>query len=550
MRPQNLRCLRAVLPLSLPAIGLAVLLPARVARATGILEFPDNGSEQMARGGAWMVRASDPLAAFYNPAGLAGQQTRVTVQSNFSLQKTCFTRQQAANDPTDEPLSSATGAFPKVCSNDGVSPDPQIGITFRVNDRIGIGFLPLIAPSAAASNNSWPMFVNGEPSPQRYMLVDAKLLLITPTLGAGFEVTDRLRLGASFQWGIATFDYKSATAAVNGSLSGGGGIPQPKSNDALAEASGHDYFVPGFTAGAIWSPNDNVDLGGWYKYSAPVSTSADLKATPAAWASKPTPIMPATMGGPTCGSAATEVSPYECDLGNVGKVKQVLPMEAKVGVRYHMPRPGLPYDEHTRDPMSQDVFDLEANFTWANDSAASNLQIRFPQNPDGSGMVAVPGTPGSAPPIADVQHGYRDVFGIRLGGDFNVLPDRLAIRAGGFLETAGQNPQYQNIDADGAQKEGLAIGGTYRIRFGPPEKLHAIEISVGYEHVFYVTETNNGPNGLPALTGTNCDPAVMANPAMATCPGGTQKFRTPWPINLGTITNEVNVFNAGVSYRF
>jgi long-chain fatty acid transport protein len=529
----------------------ASFLEPREARATGILEFPDNGSEQMARGGAWMARASDPLAAFYNPAGLAGQMTRVTLQANLTLEQTCFTRQQAANDPTTESLAGPTGAFPKVCNAGGISPDPQIGFTYRLTDRIGIGFLPLLAPSAPAQKNTWPQFVNDssgtpQPAPQRYMLVSANLLLITPTLGAGFEVTDRLRLGASFQWGIATFDYKSATAAVNGGAVVGA-MPNPKSNDVLPEASGHQYFIPGFTLGAIWSPTDNLDVAGWYKYSAPVSADADLKAQPGAFsggsaAGKPSPVS----GG--CTAPATTVSASVCDLGNIGKVKQVLPMEAKIGVRYHMPRSGVAYDEHIRDPMSQDLFDAEVDFTYANDAAASNLQIRFPANPDGSGMVAVPGTPGSAPPNADVQHGLRDVLGVRLGGDFNVMPDRLALRAGGFLETRGQNPQFMNIDNVGSQKEGLALGATYRLRFGAPEKTHAIEFSVGYMHVFYATETNNGPVGLPALTGTNCQPAEMnSNP---NCAGGNQKYRTAWPINLGTITNAVDVFNVGLSYRF
>jgi hypothetical protein len=31
---------------------------------------------------------------------------------------------------------------------------------------------------------------------------------------------------------------------------------------------------------------------------------------------------------------------------------------------------------------------------------------------------------------------------------------------------------------------------------------------------------------------------------------GNQKYRTAWPINLGTITNAVDVLNVGLSYRF
>jgi hypothetical protein len=60
------------------SLAFTVVLGApSLAHATGITEFPDNGSEQSGRGGAWVARASDPLAAFYNPAGLAGQPTRL-----------------------------------------------------------------------------------------------------------------------------------------------------------------------------------------------------------------------------------------------------------------------------------------------------------------------------------------------------------------------------------------------------------------------------------------------------------------------------------------
>ena len=79
-------------------LAAAALATTSSAYASNITEFPDNGSEQMARGGAWVARASDPLAAFFNPAGLAGQDSKVTVQANLSLLSTCFTRVAAAND--------------------------------------------------------------------------------------------------------------------------------------------------------------------------------------------------------------------------------------------------------------------------------------------------------------------------------------------------------------------------------------------------------------------------------------------------------------------
>src|SRR5438477_10565766 len=90
------------------ALSLGMVVAARDARATSVLEVPDNGSEQMGRGGAWVARASDPLAAFYNPAGLAGQDTKLTLQANINIQSTCFTR---IKDPSLPP-GAAPGTTP------------------------------------------------------------------------------------------------------------------------------------------------------------------------------------------------------------------------------------------------------------------------------------------------------------------------------------------------------------------------------------------------------------------------------------------------------
>ena len=90
----------------------SLALAASPAGATGVLEFPDNGSEQEGRGGAWVARASDPLATFYNPAGLAGQPTRLTLQANLSAQSTCFTRVKSSGDVTQDGTASG-GTYPK-----------------------------------------------------------------------------------------------------------------------------------------------------------------------------------------------------------------------------------------------------------------------------------------------------------------------------------------------------------------------------------------------------------------------------------------------------
>jgi long-subunit fatty acid transport protein len=532
----------------------ASLLHAEEARATDATEVPDNGSEQSGRGGAWVARASDPLAAFYNPAGLAGQPSRLILQANLGSQRTCFTRMKGKNDMTSDGVAPG-GTYPQVCDSAAYSPDPQLAMTFRISPRVGIGFIPFLGPSAANGNASYPEFAtvgtNGpnQPEPGRYLLTAQSVILVTPTLGIGAEIIDRLRVGASFQWGIAQFSFTSATAAENQN-----GV-NPLNDDIKAQLTGHEYFIPGFTLGTIWSPIDSLDVAGWYKFSAPINATGDVKAQYPYYAEtaagSPSQIANTDTSQANCGFEPTGTA---CGKGGNASVHLARPMEAKVGIRFHMPRKGIPYDEHTRDPMAQDQFDIEADFTWANDSAMDSLQIRFPASADGAGLLPVNlggGLTSSVPPNADIPLHYSDVLGIRVGGDWNILPDQLAARAGAFYQTpaqTGTNTQYQGLAFATGSQVGLALGGTYRIHFGPGA--NALELSAGFEHVFLGQESYDGSGGIDALAGTPCNPTVAKPPASGTCPSGTAAYRTNWAVNLGTITNSVNIINAGLGYRF
>jgi long-chain fatty acid transport protein len=526
------------------------------AHATSVTEFPDNGSEQMTRGGAWIARASDPLATVYNPAGLAGQPTRLLLNSNIIFQHTCFSRVRANydNSAPDPLLAGGGNQYQKICADDEANFDPQLAFTYRISDRLGVG-LAVVGPSAAG-NQHWPDFVkdsNGQlqPSPTRYLLVKKEGVVVFPTLGVGYEVIDGLRFGAAFQWGIAKFKLANTSMGLNGDKLGA-------ANDIRADLQVEDLFVPGFVLGGLYSPVESFDIAGWFKWSDAIRARGDVGTAVNFYTKQnangdSSNVIHGDTVFPDCGTGqAVDQTNQPCGKGGNATVKLNIPMEAKLGIRYHKPRI---VKAHTRDPMLTDVFDVEADLTYANNSAANAIEIRFPGDGNGNGVLPVSGIPGSTlPPNADAPTGYRDVFGVRVGGDYNVLPDRLAIRAGGFYQSRGQDKQYQNVEFAAAQNFGLAIGGTYRIRFGgyseDNEKTNALELSLGYGHVFYSDQDNNNPQaeGFRGLAGTACNPASTI--AGNTCPDGQQKYRMNWPVNLGTITNQINVINVGVSYRF
>ena len=574
----------------LAAVG--ALLPA-AAHATSVTEFPDNGSEQMARGGAWVARASDPLATMFNPAGLAGQPSRVTLQNSTIFEHTCFTRIKAASDTTNDPLAGPGGVYPRACNDISPTINPQLGATLKLTERLGLGLL-VIGPSSGGEK-TFPDFIpdgNGQlqAAPGRYLLIQQKGIVLFPTIGIGYEVTDNLRIGASFSWGFARLNLASATTSLNADST------TPAGNDTRARIQVKDYFIPGFTLGTIWSATPNLDIAGWYKWSDAIRATGDA-GTEANFYTKQNASGDSTKVryGDTifddCGAGTTAaIANKPCGSGDNGHVRFVIPMEAKLGFRFHKPRsmpvaeaapppvapePAMPAEgppagdlvaapapvpaavaasSHVRDPLATDVFDIEADLTWANNSAADTIQIRFPGDATGKGVLPVAGVAGGEiPPNADQKRGFKDVIGVRVGGDYNVIPDKLALRAGTFFETSALEAQYQNIDFAASSRFGLALGATYRVRFWgfKDDKTSALEFMLGYGHIFFAEQSRTDPNasGSPALAGTSCN---KINPVAGTqtCEDGSQRYRSKWPVNLGTITNSVNVINAGVAYRF
>jgi long-subunit fatty acid transport protein len=537
----------------------AVLFGGGTAHASNVTEVPDNGSEQHGRGGAWIARASDPLATAFNPAGLAGQETRVTLQSNFIFQHTCFTRLKAAGDTTfgsSDTLLDSTGHYPRVCNDIAPTFNPQLALTFRVNERLGLG-AAIIGPASAGEQN-YPEFIddaNGQKqaSPTRYLLTKQAGIVLFPTVGVGYEVIDNLRIGASLAWGFAKLKNTAATVALNTDGANA-------SNDIRANLQVADYFIPRFSLGALYSATPQIDVAAWYQWTDAVKASGDV-GTAANYYTRQNAegdesnVRYGDTIFPDCGTGRPQ-DEGKCGGGDNAKVKLTWPMEAKIGVRYHQPR-DLPPDSnppprHLRDPLSQDKFDVELNLTWANNSAIDAIQIRFPGDPSGRGQLPVAGIDGAEiPPNGDQIKKYKDVVGVRFGGDYNVLPDQLALRAGTFYETRAASQEHQNIDFVAGSRFGLALGATYRVKLGSGEKTSALEIMVGYGHVFVekLEREDRGASGVPALAGTSCNGSDV-DPATGNCGGGFTRYRTKWPVNLGTITNAVNVINVGLAYRF
>ncbi|MEO5731217.1 MAG: hypothetical protein ABI134_33865 [Byssovorax sp.] len=525
--------------------AVALLLGTRTAAASTAIESPDNGVQQTGRGGAWFVRADDPLAAFFNPAAMAFQASGVTVGAALMFQSRCFTRQGEGGTAVS-PGAGIPGPGAVVPAGDkavappaatcgtggGLFPNPNLAAVFRLSDRLAVG-LAVVGPHTDG-HNTWPEELpytnrfgvdNTQPAPNRYMLVEADALLLFPTLSVAYAPSDTLSFGAGFTWGVASASFTNFAEAIRTDERKS---PDNFTNDIRAKLSAKDLFMPGFVLSALWMPSKNLDLSAWFRFQDAFKTeTADVTLEANYW-------------------TAVGVKAPKNDLTehlDKGTLKLNLPMEAKLGLRYHMDRqdvrarPGWATKHpgrRTRDPMSEELFDVELNFTWANNSAIDQLYLGFQPGLKvnlGNNLTA------PLPTNANVPHYFKDVVGIRLGGDVNVLPNRLALRAGGFFESKGQNDEFLGLDFDNAQKYG--IGGGATLRLGP------VDVSASFQHTFYGVLDNKGAGAVHALSGDEASCAVLQNEGPApTCNRSVQA------INGGKLEQSLNEIGVGATMRW
>lgn len=466
-------------------------LSARRAAASNALESPEAGTAHIGRGGAWLARADDPLAAYFNPAALATQPSGAHVGAQLLIKKHCMDRR----DDRGERLAPAPGFNPppdEVCADIAPLPNPQFGLAVRAHRHVAIG-IAVLAPHALPGI-VWPATVEyanasgakvPHPSPTRYMLLETKALGAFPTIAVGAAITPQLQLGAGFVWGLSSFELTSMIEGASTQSSPTGPEPDDFGTDIRATVNGFDGFIPGFVASALWSPHRRFDIAGWYRFSDSIKSKLDLR-TEAPFYS--------TQGLENPSPAVTEVA-------DAGSFRLPIPMEAKLGFRYRHPREGAQsqrwltqHGDWARDSLSQDVFDVELDATWANNAQIDTVEIRVKP----STFVNLGGIQALVPENGDTPHHYKHVLGVRLGGEYVPIADLLAVRAGLFFESPGQDAEDLYVDFHQGWR--LGGGGGVTLRFD------RFDISVAYQHTHFGELDNQGRGATKGLSGDQTRP--------------------------------------------
>ncbi len=433
------------------ALGLMAGAVPSTARA-GDLEYVGQGTRALGRAGAFAARADDPMALTYNPAALvdlADSQVMLNVQNVFY--DGCVTRegkygdQVAQNGTTDRYGDFSTYRdlnYPRVCQNNRINPGLWLAYTRSINADLGIGF-GIMTPAAAGhlvwGDGAGSTKEGSLPSPVRYQLIEQDIKLIEPTFGVSARASSWFRLGVSLQWGVVLIKNVSHTV-LNGT--------ENPSEDVYSEVTVSDLFVPALIASAHLVPHDNVDVVLYARLS------DDVRAT---------------------GEVAVRTPAYSDSLtrDSNGHVSLNAPQPGYAGVALrYADRRSARIEGARGDAARAENWDIELDITYHMTSKFQAITVDIPSLP----RAGLPDGIAFALP-----HEWNDQVAFKLGGDYNVMPGVLALRAGAHYETSALSGSYMGIDFQPAERLGLHAGGTYR--------LGALDLSLGYAHIFQETVT-------------------------------------------------------------
>ncbi len=488
------------------------------------VEVPENGTVAYGRAGAFVARASDPSAVAHNMAGILGLGGwQLGVNFNVGASSNCFQRTGNYDGSADTPIEGtgtrfppgpdglpryAGRPYPEVCSNTAVALAAQVLASYRFSNRLAIGF-GLTTPSTPGSGqvfNDMVRLADGTyaPTPARNMLFQKDLLVVYLPIGVAFAPHPRLRFGLTFEPGFARFQFG---VMANASYS----TPQSPDTDLLIRLNASGFFFGGAASTQILATRF-LSFGAQFRYHAPVSAAGTADTTANFYAANAANQAPGTF--------------------NIDEMRVHLPWTVRAGARFALPRAGRPTQDDgtgTYDPMTDDIFDVEANFSYEATSLLGTTSIT------NSGNITVgAGSTVPAPAKIAINSNLGDVMGVRIGGDYNLLPGRLALRAGFSYETQGLNAQQAVVHIPAYGGASVHLGASYRWRW--------LTISAGVGHFFFTPMSATTSTGAVVTPGDTAGNQI--NPASCT----TTQGQGTCTINRGDYHGSLT--NGSVSFAF
>lgn len=461
----------------------------------GGFEYGPQGVHAVGRGGAFVVGADDPSAMYWNPARLALLRgTRVQYSQNITFLDLYFQRAPAMLrtvnlDNTLGPVNlskpcepgSISCQFDPVTEGDSVFP---IGISGFVTTDFGLEDwtfgLGMVGPTAYGRNS----FPNSPSSATRYMVEDYDVMLAFVTASAAWKYKDVFGIGASLQYAVMPHLRYSLSLIVPGSIP-----DNPKMNltDLRASLDMHQYF--GMSA----------ILGLWYR---------PLPYLEFAASSRVVPIFINASGDVLLAGTPNSVNKNMAPVTVPAEISFTIPATLQAGVRYM----------YLQD--EKEVFDIEADFAYENWAAMDAFKLSF-----GKEKII---TSGAAITLKELElkRNFSDTWRVAIGGQWNVIQDRLSLRLGGWWESGAQPNAYTTIDFPAWDRFGVAggISGCWR----------GIELGLAYAHIFLLPRNVSEGDGRIYQQWVQEDGRVL----------------NLYPVNEGRYEGAYDMFTVGLTLHF
>lgn len=527
---------------ALAALGGLATAPS-TARAGGF-EYSAAGTRALGRGGAFAARADDPMALFYNPANLADLSgMQLYLNAHLALFDACYRRSQDENYGTNfsgparnstfgsigDPLPSGYDAarFREVCNSGPPGFVPELVWTWRIMNELGVG-VGLVAPAAVGATRwgrpsdgtvRYPDHASGRlPSPARYGLVEADLLLAWPTVGVGYRPHKRFRIGAAAGFGIGVLNFTSYVRPI--------GESENFDSDVRADLHVTDFFIPRVTVSAHAVPTDALDVMVGFTWTDDIDAEGRVDLESFVYGDE-------TTVGANCRRGAAD---DPCARRVDGRLDAPQPWQLTFGVRYAQRTRERPDDAsvierlsgRTEDQMANERWDIELNVVYERNSLVDDFVMTL----EGMPVLATdigPDTP--LPETTVLPHRWKDQVSVRLGGDYNLIPGLAAVRAGFHFETPGVEKGYELHDFMPFMRFGGHVGLSLRVG--------RLDVALAYAYIRNETRTLDRSDARfhQVVAQGNPDPTMRAETDGAV-------------VNAGRYSSSFNVVSLGVAYRF
>jgi long-subunit fatty acid transport protein len=353
---------------------------------------------------------------------------------------------------------------------------------------------------------------NMPPPGARYDIMKQEAAVILLSLVVAYRVLPTLDLGVRLSGGWARLT----------STTGLWGAPVPNyeedvQKDAVFAINAKDRFVPAFAIGATVRPTPNIELG--VNYTSELDVHASGTATAQLGPAAGIPGFPVTIGPVSdavarCATGGTDAELKAC-------VDLALPMTAQLGARYKF-----------LDQAGRLKADVELDLDWENwgktcggqdfDDGSCIDPSDYRVIVDAQAVIAGQTASGLPLKTSVVRHGFKDSYGVRLGGSYHVpvgaaretgASNEVILRGGVAYDTAAAKPGWLRADLDGAARTTIAVGAAYRAR--------RVEISAGAGTALEGSPRNPNVGG----------GAVPCNPTVGMMGCGVTERQGPDPIN-------------------